>query len=326
MVTTDLGQTIVQPVLADLLNRIGDNGTSAFYEGAIAAAISHRCREAGGFLTDEDFARHESVVTASIGVDWRGGRVLVQPPMSTGVLLAMMLQGFETQAEIPQSLLDHACIELTEAAFEFRDRVGDGTGLLGKKLDINLDRASRRGGPRSYLHTAGVAVADADGLVVSSLASVFDDFGSAIYVPEGGFVLNNRAEGFTNPPNDPAPGKRPVHTLAPALVESDHGVMALATPGADGQVQTLLQILVGLAREGLELDAVIDRPRWRSEQGRLLIDRSHEQAETLRELGHDLVLLDDGDKRFGGVVCAGRSDTGPFAVSDWRRQVCSGVI
>jgi hypothetical protein len=131
--------------------------------------------------------------------------------------------------------LDHAGIELTEAAFAFRDRVHEGTSLLAQPLRIDLSRASRRGGPRAYLHTAGVAAADRFGTVVSSLLSVFDDFGSGVFVPEGGFVLNNRAGGFTAAPNDARPGKRPVHTLAPMLIETERGALALATPGADGQ-------------------------------------------------------------------------------------------
>ena len=52
-------------------------------------------------------------------------------------------------------------------------------------------------------------------------------------------TLNNRGAGFTRGPNGFAPGKRPVHTLAPILVEGDFGIVGVATPGADGQIQTL---------------------------------------------------------------------------------------
>ena len=102
--------------------------------------------------------------------------------------------------------------------------------------------------------------------------SVFDDFGSCVFVPELGFTLNNRAGGFTEGANAAAPGKRPVHTLAPAMVTTSQGVFALATPGADGQVQTLLQVLVAIHREQLDLARAIARPRWRSEDGALLIE------------------------------------------------------
>lgn len=57
-------------------------------------------------------------------------------------------------------------------------------------------------------------------------------------------MLNNRAAGFTQGSNTARPGAMPVHTLAPILVEAGDVTFALATPGADGQVQTLLQILL----------------------------------------------------------------------------------
>jgi gamma-glutamyltranspeptidase/glutathione hydrolase len=161
--------------------------------------------------------------------------------------------------------------------------------------------------------------------VVSSLSSVFDDFGSAIFVPEAGFTLNNRAAGFTGPPNDAGPKKQPVHTLSPIIAGIEGSVVALATPGADGQVQTLLQILVAQRAHHIGLAEAIVRPRWRSEGGRVLIERSHPAINALRERGHELFILDDGDPRFGAVVCAGFSEDGPFATSDWRRQACAVI-
>jgi gamma-glutamyltranspeptidase/glutathione hydrolase len=166
---------------------------------------------------------------------------------------------------------------------------------------------------------------DAQGMVISSLVSVFDDFGSCLFVPELGITLNNRAGGFTDGANAAAPGKRPVHTLAPALLTTAQGVLALATPGADGQVQTLLQILVAIQRERLDLARAIARPRWRSENGLLLIEQSHAGIDRLAALGHRVTALADGEMRFGAVVCAGRIDDEPVAAADWRREIAAGV-
>jgi gamma-glutamyltranspeptidase/glutathione hydrolase len=109
------------------------------------------------------------------------------------------------------------------------------------------------------------------------------------------------------------------------LVTDSRGVIGLATPGADGQVQTLLQVLVGLQRDGLDLAHAIARPRWRSENGRLLIERSHASIEKLRSLGHDVAPLADGEVRFGAVVCAGFMGDAPLAGADWRRETWAGV-
>jgi gamma-glutamyltranspeptidase/glutathione hydrolase len=244
--------------------------------------------------------------------------------MSQGILLLMALAGYD-ELQLSPSERDHAAVELTQAVFAFRNEVARGNALLAEPLEVNLEHASLRGGPRSYLHTAGVAAADSDGVIVSSLISVFDDFGSGIYVPDGGFVLNNRAAGFTEAPNDCRPAALPVHTLAPILVEAGRTCFALATPGADGQVQTLLQILIGLAVEGLDLPSAIDRPRWRSEDDRLLVESHHPAREGLARHGH--VVRDEhaGDTRFGAVVCAGLEGARPFGCSDWRRETWSAA-
>lgn len=326
LLDADIGSRPEQGALAATLDAIGREGPSVFYRGPIAARLCEAVAAAGGGLAPVDLETHETVVRPPVSVDWDGGTAYVQPPVSQGVLLAMALRWLERDKIRPGDL-EHVCVELTEAVFAHRDRVGgDEADRLQESLEIDPHRATGRGGPRAYLHTAGVATADRDGLVVSSLASVFDDFGSGCFVPEGGFVLNNRAEGFTDGPNRFAPGARPVHTLAPALVRHGEESLALATPGADGQVQTLLQVLCGMRWAGRTLEHAVDAPRWRSEGGRLLVEASHAGSDDLRRRGHDVVHLANGDERFGAVVAAGFSAHSPHAVADWRRHAATGAI
>lgn len=320
------GDLVIQNELAMTLDRIGKEGSGGFYRGECAEAIAAAVQAQGGALSVEDLARHETVLAEPISVAFRGARLLVQPPISQGVLLAMAAQALSGLGDLPEDRLDHAAIELTEASFAFRDQIAEGGKLLKKKLTLDLDRSGQRGGPRAYLHTAGVAVADRQGCVVASLVSVFDDFGSAVLVPECGFVLNNRAGGFTKAPNDAAPGKRPVHTLAPALLETPRGPIALSTPGADGQVQTLLQVVSGLMIEGIDLAQAVGRPRWRSENGLLLIEESHPRQALLAALGHKVTPMRDGDMKAGAVTAAGSIDGAPVACADWRRHTWAGIV
>lgn len=314
-----------QPQLASMLRRIGLEGRAAFYSGTAARDIARAVQTLGGTLSEADLAAHATVISKPIETAWGPLRVATQPPMTQGVLLNMAVNGLAKLGEFPSTLNDHVAIELTQAAFAYRSDVARGEALLEHALTVDFTAASHRGGPRAYLHTAGVAAADADGTVISSLVSVFDDFGSCVFVPEVGITLNNRAGGFTTGENAAAPGKRPVHTLAPMLLTTTEGVIALATPGADGQVQTLLQILVAIQRDGLDLATAIARPRWRSENGKLLIERAHPNTEKLRSLGHNASPLPDGDIRFGGVVCAGYIEEDPIAAADWRRETSAGV-
>jgi len=319
------GARIAQPELAALLENIGSSGRAAFYQGAAARHIAHAVGALGGALDEEDLAAHETILAAPIETRWDEFMLATQPPMAQGILLNMSVQALGRLGARAAVSEDHVGIELTNAAFGFRDRVGEGIALLAHDLPIDVARASNRGGPRAYLHTAGVACADAQGMVISSLVSVFDDFGSCVFVPELGITLNNRAGGFTAGANAAAPGKRPVHTLAPMMLETPQGMLALATPGADGQVQTLLQVLMGLHGGKIDLATAIARPRWRSENGALLIEESHAAIETLHGFGHRVTPCADGDLRFGAVVCAGYLGE-PIAAADWRRETAAGVV
>ena len=320
------GNVLCQPALATLLEGIGIRGRAAFYEGKNAEAIAAAVRRAGGTLAIEDLARHRTVVIEPVTTHWRGCKVHVQPPVSQGILLSLALAGEKRLAPLPPDQRDHASVELTESAFAYRDECEKGLSLLDHALPVDLAKASRRGGPRAYLHTAGVAASDASGMTVSSLVSVFDSFGSAVFVPEGGFTLNNRAAGFTRAPNQAAGGKRPIHTLAPIIVETQDGCIAMATPGADGQIQTLLQVLVGLFVDGVDLATAIARPRWRSENSKLLVESTHAYLDRLSAYGHEVVPTAAGDLRFGAVVCTGMQHGRPFCCADWRRETWAGVI
>jgi gamma-glutamyltranspeptidase/glutathione hydrolase len=319
------GALIRQPALADLLERVGAEGGRAFYQGDTAGAIARAVRSLGGALSETDLAEHATVLAAPIETPWDGVTLATQPPMAQGVLLSMAAQALERLAAAGTPLEDHLAVEITNAAFAHRDAVARGAELLAEELRIDAGHASNRGGPRAYLHTAGVATADADGCVVSSLVSVFDDFGSCVFVPELGLTLNNRAGGFTQGANAAAPGKRPVHTLAPIMLTSPQGVLALATPGADGQVQTLLQVLLSL-KAGTDLASAIARPRWRSEDGGLLVEARHAGLSRLRALGHRVMPCADGELRFGAVVSAGCLDGEPVAAADWRRETACGAV
>jgi gamma-glutamyltranspeptidase/glutathione hydrolase len=319
------GELVEQPQLAVTLKAIAAGGKDAFYAGESGRAIAGAVQRLGGALAESDLSSHRSVAGTPIETRWGELRIMTQPPMSQGILLNMAVNAISRLGDFSAELDDHIAIEATEAAFAFRDEVGSGVALLERPLSINLKEASRRGGPRAYLHTAGVAAADGEGRIVSSLVSVFDDFGSCLFVPELGITLNNRAGGFTSGANEAAGGKRPVHTLAPILIETLDGVLGLATPGADGQVQTLLQIVMGVQHQGLGLARAVARPRWRSEGGKLLIERSHPGVDTLAGLGHQVSPLPDGEVRFGAVVCAGSVEGDAVVVADWRRETAAGV-
>ena len=248
----------------------------------------------------------------------------------------MALRAVEAYAPSDAGARAHLTVEAVEAAFGHRDAVAldDPGALLATELALDPERARRRGGPVGSAHTTAIATADAEGRVVSMLISVFDDFGSAVHVPAGGFLLNDRLVGCARDPaspNAPVAGRRPVHTLSPILVEQDDRCFALATPGADGQVQTLAQLVQATsstttptsptpsaARAGDPTRASCwSRPGW--------IRRC---CAAFAERGHALVELPYADGRFGAAVAAGvdhRHGT-LFAAADPRRETWAGAL
>jgi gamma-glutamyltranspeptidase / glutathione hydrolase len=319
------GATAPQPELARTLRAIADDGPDAFYRGALADAMIRAVRDHGGALTKDDLASHQTREGAPLEMTWDGLRIWFARPPSQAILLGIALRALERFGPLPDGRADHLRVEAMLGAFGLRDRVAEGSALLEEPVLLDADRARGATGALPFLHTAGVSVAAADGWVVSSLVSVFESFGSATFVPEGGFTLNNRAACFTNAPNDPQPGKLPVHTLSPVLIEAGGEVRTLATPGGDGQVQSLLQVVTAHADTG-DWESAMAAPRWKCESSGLLIERSHPGREALGALGHRVDVRDDGDGSFGEMTSAGIAGGRTFALSDWRRSTSSGVV
>lgn len=330
--SSKVGDLVKQPCLAESLRSISENGKDWIRSRGVANSVITAVRQSGGNLNFNDFESHEIELGEPPKVNFSDGWLTTQPPMSQGILLSMVANFVDenvikVQSSITDIELDHLLIELTEGVFQYRDQVSKGKELFSFQLTPNRFMASRIGGPRAYLHTAGVATADSEGLVVSSLVSVFDDFGSCIFVPEIGVTLNNRAGSFTAGDNRPQVSSRPVHTLAPAIWSGSIGTIGLATPGADGQIQTLIQVLSKWLICGYSISEAISMPRWRSEFRSLLIEESHQLIAKFGNRGHQVEIRSDGAGIFGAVVAAGLmgKESTPTAWADWRRQVRAGA-
>jgi gamma-glutamyltranspeptidase/glutathione hydrolase len=107
---------------------------------------------------------------------------------------------------------------------------------------------------------------DKDGLAVSYIQSLFWEFGSGCVLPSTGILWQNRGRGFSLDPNarNPLePGRKPFHTLCPALAAFDDGrVLSYGTMGGEAQPQVQAQIFSRYARFGMGLAEAVDAPRW----------------------------------------------------------------
>jgi gamma-glutamyltranspeptidase/glutathione hydrolase len=320
------GTIVKLPETAATLQAVIDGGADAFYNGPIAEAIVRAMAREGGTMSLEDLAAHESVIRPPVATDYRGVTVLAQPPSSQAMLLTMALRRLSAEpASDASPVAHHRAVEAMTGAFAFRDRItqdGADAELMALADSIPIaERASRVDHAKGYNHTTSVTVADREGTVVSMLISVFDAFGCATWVPEGGFFVNDRLLSFSRDPespNAPAGGKRPVHTLAPAMIIAGQRIVGISTPSADGQVQALLQVILAHLDEGADLTDATERPRWRVVDDRLHVERDIDPAlrAALVKLGHEVIDEEPGDSLFGSI-CASEINLTTGVVSAW---------
>jgi gamma-glutamyltranspeptidase/glutathione hydrolase len=280
-----VGGKLSHPALGATLRRIGREGRAAFYQGAVAEEIAATLQELGGLMMVDDLATARADYVTPIDADYRGHRLIECPPNGQGVaalLIARILAGFDmADAKLSEADRIHLLAEATKAAYRQRDALVadpafcpfDVEALLSDSMvhalraKISMSRASDPVVFDMPLHrdTAYVAVADRDGNMVSFINSLFYAFGSGIYAPRAGVLLQNRGSGFSlleGHPNAIAPGKRPFHTIIPGLLAKDgKAVMAFGVMGGQYQATGHLQILSGVLDRGLDIQQASDAPR-----------------------------------------------------------------
>ena len=102
---------------------------------------------------------------------------------------------------------------------------------------------------------------------MSLIQSNAQGFGSLLVSGGTGIFLHNRGLGFSLDPAHPAcyaPGRRPPHTLSPALVTTLDGRnrATLGTMGGDAQPQVVLQMLARLLHCGQSPADILGAARW----------------------------------------------------------------
>ena len=287
------GDIFVQKNLARTFRTLATGGRDVFYRGEIGRAIVDYCQKNGGYLTMEDLAEHKSTWVEPISTTYRGHTLYEFPPNNQGLtalLLLNILEGVDLASmRNDPARYYHTLIEATKIAFADRNRyIADPAfakvpvqELLSKdyaakrRALINPDKAidpPAYGEVKMGSDTTYFTVVDKDRNAVSFINSLFNSFGSGVVAGETGIMLHNRGTGFVlqaGHPNRLEPGKRPFHTLIPAMVFKDGRLfMSYGVMGGDIQAQGHAQVLINLIDRGLNLQQAIDAPRVRYISGK----------------------------------------------------------
>jgi gamma-glutamyltranspeptidase/glutathione hydrolase len=283
----DAGTRFRQPATARLLDRLAADGPAGFYRGPVAEAVAAAVHDAGGGLTPADLAAHAGEWADPLLGTYRGTTIAELPPPTQGVSVLealAILDGLDLPVD--PVARQHLLVEVTKVVLADRDahvtdpdamRVPaaallDPAYVAGRRAAVDPTRAvdpppgtPQRGG------TAYLCAADADGLLVSLIQSNFVGFGSGVFVPEWGINLHNRGASFSLDPdrvNVFAPGKRPLHTLIPALALRDGAPWTVfGTMGGDAQAQIHVQLVSRMVDDGDDPATAIAAPRWRVDPG-----------------------------------------------------------
>ncbi len=345
------GEQFANPELAQTLREIGDGGPGVLYGGPVGERIARTVERARGPLRGSDLADWEGPAWSEpIRIDHDETTVFEHPPPTHGLVVLEALGIYQELEPVGRVEEEHAAIESLKLAFTDALRhLGDPsvesvpvTELLApahlrdRANGITLDRAGPPGSgqPRGG-DTVYVAAVDPEGSACSLIQSIYGPFGSGLVVPGTGIVLHNRGAGFTlleDHPNRPAPGKRPYHTIIPAMLGRGGGFLGcLGVVGAFQQPQAQLQVLRNVLRRGMDPQAAIEAPRFRifglEGEPRVCVEAGFPQevVDGLARLGHQVGRLQWWEA--GGAQLIVRSASGALiGGSDPRKDGHVGVV
>jgi gamma-glutamyltranspeptidase/glutathione hydrolase len=351
------GSVFTQPRLAQTLEWLAQAGLDDFYRGRLAEGIAADLAQAGSPIALSDLHAHRAQWKTPLALRHSLGTVYNMPPPTQGLVSLLILGQLDRLLQAGMDPLGadyvHACVEATKRAFAIRDREitdpaymrVDAQALLEPALldrmagSIDAKHAAPWGGGLGPADTIWMGVIDRDGVAVSFIQSIYHEFGSGIVLPQSGINWQNRGCSFSLDPqarNPLMPGRKPFHTLNPALARFDDGrTMVYGNMGGDGQPQSQSAVFSRIAHFGMNPQAAISAPRWLlgrtwgqvSDSLKLESRFPPETVAALRALGHEVDVLDAWDETMGhagailrhpnGVLEGGNDPRSDGAAAGW---------
>jgi gamma-glutamyltranspeptidase/glutathione hydrolase len=338
------GQLVTNAALGTTLRRIGVEGARAFYDGPIATEIAEVARAAGSPLTTSDLGTYRAEWREPLRGRWEGYEVVTMPAPSAGGLLLLETLALFSKAELTAMGMGtpnetHMLAEAMRGALADRMRTsGDPAFVADRAAELLAPermkaRRARIASERTHAPpsfelveqgTSHLVVADARGNVVSLTTTVNDAFGSGVFAPRAGVVLNDQLDDFNLPetidrfgvspgPNAPRPGARPVSSMTPTIVFRD-GSPALALGGSGGMriAENVTEMLLCRLAFAKSLERCLSEPRFYAPpHGPTLLY----YADQVPPVAAQLDLMDRGEQ----IKVASGDDTTAVQMIAWER-------
>ena len=292
------GDRFVQSDLAKTLQAIAENGPDAFYKSAAAVAVETASPVHGGILTAHDFTDYTVTEGPPLTCTYRGYVLASAPPPSSGGVticeILNILEGYDLRKlgfRSPHSI----ALMMAAMARGYADRnafLGDPAfvqnplpRLLSKGYAAGVRAAiaagtatipaSQPAAPTERAETTHYSIMDGAGNAVAVTYTLNGYFGAGVMAPGAGFLLNDEMDDFTAKPGAPnlyglaqgapdavAPGKRPLSSMAPTLVEKNGRVVfVLGSPGGSRIITTVLETIMNLIDYAMTPAEAVAAPR-----------------------------------------------------------------
>ena len=291
------GTRLVQSDLGRSLQLIAERGPQAFYDGPIAEALVAEMQRGGGIITREDLRRYEPKWRDPVVSTYRGHTLITMPPASSGgITMTESFNILETFAPLPafgsaeyvhllaetfrRSFIDRNS-KLADADFVPVPRDELTSKAYARTLAQQIDRQQASKTPAFQQspepeHTTHYSVVDHAGNAVATTTTLNGGYGSAVWIPVGGFFMNNEMDDFAAQPgtanmfglvqgeaNAVQPGKRMLSAMSPTIVLDSQGEVLLVIGGAGGPtiITATSQVILNVIEHKMNLADAMRAPR-----------------------------------------------------------------
>jgi gamma-glutamyltranspeptidase/glutathione hydrolase len=279
-----VGTVVKNPDYGLTLRQIAAEGADSLYKGSLAERIHADMVRGRGLLAKADLETYAVERGEPIWGEYRGLRVAVTRPASSGVMLLKMLHTLE---HFDLRALGHntpaymrVLAEVMKRASVVKDHLIGDPAFLDVPIDKIVSKAVARAeadaikrGERASIERAGakeaadtthISAIDAEGNAVTMTHSLGMQSG---VITEGlGFMYNGAMAMFDPRPGRPqslAPGKQRMSSMAPSILfKGKDPYLVLGAPGGSNIPMGILQVILNVVDFAMGIGDAVAAPRF----------------------------------------------------------------
>ncbi|KAL8846112.1 MAG: hypothetical protein Q9221_008780 [Calogaya cf. arnoldii] len=362
-----LGDRMARKRYADTLETISKRGADAFYSGPIANATIQALQRANGTMTLDDLQNYTVAIRKPASITYRNYKLTACSAPSSGEMALSVLKKLEGYPDLGSpTALNISTHRLDEAIrFGYGERANLGDPLFVPGLDeyqnqmLNETTAARVRSQISDLRTLNVSeydpkglesletpgtshivAADASGMAITLTTTINLLFGSQLMVESTGVIMNNEMNDFSipnssnafgyvpSPSNFIRPGKRPLSSISPTIVEflsNNTLYFVVGAAGGSRIITSTIQNLWHVLDQDLNTAAALAQPRLHDQlqpnQVSFEYAYNNETVTFMKSLGHNVTWVAPGQSTAQALR---RLPNGTFEAAGEPRQKASG--